>query len=292
MAVAAVLVACLAASSGAGAGLRTTATIPPIDGEVAAHVRQIAAAGAAEGRRADVFAKVGDSITVSDSFLKGLACDEPAWGRWTGLAATREYFGLHTFPDRYASVPCDRANSFSRDSVAAKEGWSAVDALVPIGGHAPPGCEDLNAVACEYRLINPSVALIMFGTNDVESAYPPAFKANLAMIVADSIETGVVPVLSTIPPRPGPRRRGHRVARFNRLIVDVAGDAQIPLWNYWRALQGPRLAHHGIGPDGIHPNAYVGGAFDFTRVGLRYGYNQRNLGALRVLERVRAAIGS
>ena len=165
----------LAAPAAADAGLRTAPVIPPVQGAVAEHAREIATAGAALGNRVDVFAKVGDSITQSDSFLSELACSEPAWGRWTSLAATREHYGLRTFPSSYTAIWCDRANSFSR----------------------------------------------------------------------------------------------------------------------------ARMVHSGIGPDGIHPNLYGGcapplgcRAYDFTRRGLRYGYNQRNLGALRLLERVRAALGA
>jgi hypothetical protein len=288
--------ACLLASAGSAvaAGLRTTPTIPPIAGGVAEHVREIAATGEALGNRPDVFAKVGDSITESSSFLADLACEEPAWGRWGALAATREYFGFHAFPASYGSVWCDRANSFSRASVTAVEGWDAADALAPLGRHAPPDCADLSALACEYRLIHPSIALVMYGTNDVESFSPAAYEANLEAIVEGSAEAGVIPVLSTVPPRLDSRARNRRVLRFNRRVVFVADEESVPLWNYWRALGGPRMVHRGVGPDGIHPNLYGGcaaplgcRAFDFTREGLRYGYNQRNLGALRVLERLR-----
>ena len=296
-ALAALASACLLAGPGsAAAGLRTTPTIPPVDGTVAEHVRDIAAAGAALGNHDDVFAKVGDSITESGSFLSDLACEEPAWGRWTRLAAVRVHFGFRTFPAGYTSVWCGRANSFSRASVTAVQGWDAADALAPLH-HPPADCAGLSALDCEYRLLDPSIALVMYGTNDVESFSPPAYRANLAAIVERSIEAGVIPVLSTIPPRLDSRERERRVERFNRRVIAVAAEANVPLWNYWRALEGERMVHHGVGPDGIHPNLYGGcapalgcRAYDFTRAGLRYGYNQRNLGALRVLERIRVAL--
>ena len=279
----------LIAAPAAEAGLRTEPVIPPVDGAVAEHVRAIADTGAALGNSRDVFAKVGDSISESGSFLTDLACEEPAWGRWSGLAATREYFGLHTFPKRYASVWCGRADSFSRASVTAVTGWDAADALAPMR-HPPAGCERLSPLACEYRLIHPAVALVMYGTNDVESFTPSAYRANLGAIVESSEAAGVIPVLSTFPPRLDKRGRNARVVAFNRRVVALAAEREVPLWNYWRALQDPRMVHHGIGPDGIHPNLFAAGATDFTQAGLRYGYNQRNLGALRVLERIRAVV--
>lgn len=288
----------LLAPPGASArGLRTTPVIPPLTGEVAAQVEEIVASGTALGNQPDVFAKIGDSITESGSFLADLACAEPTWGRWTALATTREHFGLRTFPPGYTSVWCERADSFSRDSVSAVSGWDAADALAPLD-RPPAGCAERSALECEYRTIRPSVALIMYGTNDVESFDPETYRANLSAIVERSLAAGVVPVLSTIPPRRDRRRRERRVEAFNRRVISVARQYSVPLWNYWRSLEGPRMVHTGIADDGIHPNLYGGcepplgcRAYDFSRRGLRYGYNQRNLGALRVLERLRPVLG-
>jgi hypothetical protein len=287
----------LAAPAGAAAGVRTEPVIPPLTDEVGEHVSEIADAGAALGNRANVFAKVGDSITSSDFFLYGLACGEPAWGRWTSLAATREYFSGQTFPAAYTNVRCERSNSFSRESATAVSGWDAADALARLAD-PPQACRRLSALACEYRLLRPAVALIMYGTNDVESFTPPAYRANLADLVEQTIEAGVIPVLSTIPPRLDKRRKNALVKAFNRRVFLIAREYEVPLWNYWRSLQGERMVHSGISTDGIHPNLYgacessIGCAYDFTAKGLRYGYNQRNLGALRVLERVRSALAS
>jgi hypothetical protein len=280
------------------AGLRTTPVIPPLAGDTGENVRTIFAAGLAVGNEPDVFAKVGDSITESGSFLQGLACEEPAWGRWAALDDTRGFFGLHTFPSRYTSVWCGRANSFSRASATAVSGWDAADALAVPMRDPPAGCAGLSPLACEYRLLRPSVALVMYGTNDLESFSADAYELNLTAIVERSLEGGVVPVLSTIPPRTDGKHRNRRVIRFNRRVLAVAKAYRVPLWNYWRSLQDPRAVNHGISDDGVHPNLYGGceaplgcRPLDFTRRGLRYGYNRRNLGALRVLDRLRAVLG-
>lgn len=290
------LLGLLAGGPAANAGLRTAPVIPSLEGPTGEHVREIAASGAALGNSPDVFAKVGDSITESGSFLQDLACEEPAWGRWGALAATRDYYGADVFPRRYTSVYCGLANSFSRASAAAVSGWSAANALLPLD-HPPAGCAAISALSCEYRLLHPSVALVMYGTNDVESYSPEAYRANLEAIVERSLSAGVIPVLSTIPPRLDHKRRNALVRRFNRIVAAVASEAQVPLWNYWRSLQSPRLVHSGISADGVHPSIYGGcepplgcRSIDFTPHGLRYGYNQRNLGALRVLDRIRAAL--
>jgi hypothetical protein len=107
----------------------------------------------------------------------------------------------------------------------------------------------------------------------------------------------VIPVLSTIPPRLDSERYGRRVGVFNRRIAAVAREGRVPLWNYWRSLHGSTMVNHGISDDGIHPNIYgdcrppLGcRSVDFTAAGLRFGYDQRNLGALRVLDRLRQRI--
>ena len=297
-AVFAAVVAVVVPASAHADGLRATPVVPPLAGNTGENARAIFAAGQTLGNHADVFAKVGDSITESGSFLQDLACEEPAWGRWAALGETRAFYGAHTFPRGYTSVWCGRANSFSRASTTAVTAWDAADALAAPMDDPPAGCRGLSPLACEYRLLHPSVALVMYGTNDVESFSVDAFRANLAAIVERSVEAGVIPVLSTIPPRADRKHRNGRVVSFNRRVLAVAHDYRVPLWNYWRSLQGPRMVNHGIGDDGVHPNLYGGcepplgcRPTDFTRRGLRYGYNQRNLGALRVLDRLHAVLG-
>jgi hypothetical protein len=78
---------------------------------------------------------------------------------------------------------------------------------------------------------------------------------------------------------------------FNAIIIEVAKQYRIPLWNYWLALQSPRMIHFGISNDNIHPNVYRGTqSADFSSEGLRYGYNQRNLQALQILDSIRRII--
>lgn len=262
--------------------------IPSVRGPVGEHVREIAAAGATLGNFPDVFAKVGDSITESGSFLQDVACADPAWGRWSSLAPTVTYYRAHVFPRRYTSVYCGIADSFSRASATAVAGWSAASALAPLDD-PPAGCAGISALSCEYRLMQPSVALVMYGTNDIESYTPRAYAENLHAIVDRSITVGVIPVLSTIPPRLDGKHRNGLAQRFNRIVVTIAASERIPVWNYWRSLQAPGVVHSGISGDGVHPNI-AGESLDFTRRGLRYGYNRRNLGALRVLDRIRSTL--
>jgi hypothetical protein len=297
IALAAVIAAALLAGTARAAGVGERPVIPDLQGAVGDHAREIAGRGAELGNRRDVFAKVGDSITESGSFLSDLACDEPAWGDWRDLRPTLRFFGRRTFPGGWTDVWCGNANSFSRASLTAVTGWDASNALGTLDD-PPAACDGALAhpLDCEYHLLRPSVALIMYGTNDLERFGVSTFRANLAEIVRRSVHAGVIPVLSTIPPRLDSGELNSRVDEFNRRSAGVAASHDVPLWNYWRSLEGPDMVHHGISDDGVHPNLYGGcteplgcRAFDFTGEALRYGYNQRNLGALRVLRRVRRA---
>lgn len=262
--------------------------VPTLTPSLTSHLERIASRGERLGNRPGAVAKVGDSITASPSFLQALACRRPRLGEWSELRATLEFFGKTPVPRGSEEVQCPVSNSYSRLGVAAVGGWRAADALLP--RESFPECEGLPAVSCELRLLRPSIALIMFGTNDLEDFTTAQFRLDLARVARLVSSAGVIPVVSTIPPRARwPFSR--RVERFNAEIARLAENRVLPLWNYWRQMAGPGAPLGGLSPDGVHPSAVCPPctAIDFRPVGLRQGYARRNLGALRVLDRLRAA---
>jgi hypothetical protein len=276
----------------ASASVRDAPIVPRIEGKLRAHLVLVNRAGRARGNRAAVFAKVGDSITESGSFLQDVGCGGATLGSHRGLAATIRYFGSVTFPAGYSGAYCGIANSFTRASLTAVTGWSAVQALERMD-NPPAACPPPldRPLRCELHLLRPSVALIMYGTNDLERAGTGAFRNRLRRIVSETLAAGVIPVLSTIPPRRDGASLAARVGRFNDTIAGLARSEQVPLWNYWRALTGPAMVDQGVSGDGIHPSVYrEDSGADFTASGLRYGYNQRNLTALQVLAAIRRAV--
>jgi hypothetical protein len=71
-------------------------------------------------------------------------------------------FGTETIRE----VDGNPLDSFSNISIAAGSGCTSAGALDPTWAN-PAWCEQSESpLACEYRITNPSVALIMFGTND------------------------------------------------------------------------------------------------------------------------------
>jgi hypothetical protein len=274
----------------------TTPTVPPpaptpippgpplsrFDTVTKARLRVIWQAGQAQGRRPNVLAKVGDSITASGSFLSDVGDGRAVLGDHRELASIIAY---------YRAARVDRSggrahNSLNRRSLAAKAGWMGSDIL---GIHPGRPVVKPSPLQQEYAAINPSVALIMFGTNDIDQTGVDFFSSNLAAIVHTSIDAGIIPVLSTIPDRMDYPQAAYRTAPFNDAIRDLAAQEHLPLIEYWAAMQ--QLPNNGLGADMVHPSIYPGhGSVTFTAKGLRYGWNLRNFMTLQMLARLKAVV--
>jgi uncharacterized protein YraI len=259
-----------------------TPTLPPPTGGyvdstyltgLSAHARDIYLRGLSLGNRANVFSKVGDSITVSPHFLVPFG---------NGQFNLRDYAWLADVISFYAGGWARNGNSFANTSLAAKGGWSSFSVLSPPAADTSMCRANESPLACEYRLVRPAVALIMLGTNDVFDTSADGYRANLRRVVADSLQMGVIPVLSTIPPF---LRSGYeaRPDEFNAIVAEVAHEYDVPVWHYWAALQN--LPNLGLSSDGVHPSTAPNPA-DFTPDNLQYGMTVRNLTALQVLDTI------
>jgi hypothetical protein len=266
--------------------------VPKIDKAMRAQLKSIYKSGINQGNRPNVFAKAGDSITRNTNFLKDIGCGIEVLAGNQRLAPTIQHFRGFGFPDSFTTAWCGNANSFSRDSLTSQNGWTVDEPLRRFANPAsecPPPYD--NPLRCELHLIQPSIALVMFGTNDLESNDQVNYQKKLIRILQEIIVNGVVPVLSTIPPRLDDPAMGARVGPYNNIIQNVAEMLQIPLWNYWLALQDPSMINQGMDGGGIHPNALNDiEAAVFTSDGLRYGFNQRNFTAVEVLEKLRRVV--
>ena len=146
-----------------------------------------------------------------------------------------------------------------------------------------PECQGLPAVSCELQLIRPSVALVMFGTNDLEDFTATQFRLDLARVARLVSSAGTIPVISTIPPR-ARQPFSQRVARFN---AEIAALAEEPGAAALELLAADGCA--GSSPRGSESTMASTRAFSvhpaprltFGPLGLRQGYALRNLGALR-----------
>lgn len=239
---------------------------------VVARVREVVAR--VPRRRADVFAKIGDSATVSRVFMQCFADDDEL------DLSGREELRPHIEAIRRARI--GGRSSFSRESQAARVGWSVHHMLR--GSPSP--------VVRELRAMSPRFALVMFGGNDIEIGRLDLYGTRMTRLVDALLERGTIPILSTIPPRDDDGAADAEVPRYNALIHAIAAARRVPMIDLHAAMEV--LPRHGLTRDGVHPNAPIvdgrARGCDFSESGLRHGMNVRNLMSVRMLAHLRSLI--
>jgi hypothetical protein len=249
----------------------------PVIPEVTAHARALYMEGLEQGNNSQVFAKVGDCMTAAWEFLT--TCD--------GEMDFGNYDDLETVYAQFASVPTRggaqdwQLDSFTAPSLASASGFNTTSALDALWAD-PAWCETGETpLACEFRVSQPSFAIIMFGTNDVYVLEADAFDYYLRLVVLEVIDLNVVPVLSTFPGRP---EFPEKSVLFNQIIAKIAADYDLPLVNLWLALED--LPDRGVNTEEtIHLTAPEDGrTCDFTEENLTTGYTMRNLVTLQALD--------
>ncbi len=131
-------------------------------------------------------------------------------------------------------------------------------------------------LACEFRLHNPSFALIRLGTND--AGHPESLHSSLTTIVQACYERGVIPVLGTKADRAeGPEDIN------NRIIRQVAAQNNIPVWDWDRVAR--TIPDTVLGSDHIHLTVFY--PLDYRQAeAYQRGHSLDNLAALMVLDKL------
>lgn len=246
-------------------------THSPVTPGVVENLRRIAAR---EAHDDDALMKVGDSITVSSSHL---TCFSGANVDLDGRTA------LQPVLDAINATRIAGTSPFARVSLAATIGWSAQSA---INGNPAPLEQELAATNARF-------ATVMFGTNDIGFMNLDAYGKNLFTLVDRLVARGVVPIVSSIPPRDDSTTADAQVPWYNGVTRALAQSRQIPYIDLNRELLP--LPNHGITTvDGVHLNTYVVSGSSrgclLTAAGLRYGHNVRNLLTLEALSRSWGAV--
>lgn len=175
--------------------------------------------------------------------------------------------------------------SFSRPRVAASRGMNAASVLLPGWWTDPVLCDARESpLACEFRRSNPTIVMISMETWFYDRPIT-TYETYMRQIVEYSIEQGVVPVLVTA-------ADNHEHSRdLNAVLAALAREYDIPLWNFWRAVQD--LPGGGVDPqpdeNGFRHLTYAPNHFDEP---LTAAWPVRNLTGLQVLDAVwRAGMG-
>ncbi len=258
--------------------LRSTPVLYNMDTQ---QVQAIFERGQQLGNRADVFTYIGDSNSTGGDFLYPMGFGDRycQLGRYTDLRQTLDYFSAD-------SPRVGQRNSFTNHSLAADNGLSSAGALDPFWATEPCASNE-SPVMCEYRIVKPSVAIILLGLMDVRySTSPEFYHDNMEQIVQLSIEQGVIPVLNTNVVLPDQQTLSFDLSiRQNNALLDIVNEYQTPLINLWAAAE--TLPDFGIGPDRTHLKAEVGAYCSFDGPEQQVGGTLRNLLTLEALDELR-----
>jgi hypothetical protein len=235
----------------------------PVIPEVSDTARRIYQYGLTLGNDPQAFSKIGDCQNVPSMFLS--VFDDPRryrLGPFEDLQETIDYF----------------AGSFSRESQAVRGGFNAASILSPFWAD-PEHCESGESpMACEIRLHRPSFAIISLET--WWDGQPEAYERYFRDVVEYAISQGVVPILAT----KADNLEGDW--GINAAIARAAYDYDVPLWNFWRAVQP--LPAHGLRPDGFHLTFDLNYFDESQRMEAAWPW--RNLSALQALDAVRRGV--
>ena len=240
----------------------------PIIPTVSDTMKEVYKRGLEMGNDPNAFSKVGDCQTNTGFYLVDFDHDD-----WYNLG--EEYAYLQGTIDHYEG-------SFSRTSLAMRDGYNVAAILTALRAD-PKQCEKgENPIQCEFRLHNPSIAIISLETNFNDR---PAddYGKYMRQIIEYSLEQGVVPILAT----KGDNLEGDD--SINAEIANIAVEYDIPLWNLWAALQPlPNQGHDTDLNDGFHLS-FSRNFFDQPK-NMLSGWPWRNLTALQALDAVRRGL--
>ncbi len=232
--------------------------------EFSEHAKAILRAGIEAGNDPHAFSKVGDCDTSTSWYLQDYDREQVYYdlGQFEYLRPVLEFY----------------RGSFGRLSLTAKPGFSAASVLSTFWLDYNICQYDELPLTCEYRIHNPLTVLISLGTNDGYN--PPVFKDNLRQIIVMTLAQNRLPILML---------KADNVEKnysINQDIADLAAEYDIPIWNFWAAIQ--HLENGGLQEDGIHLTFYSNYFSDPHCWQTAWAY--RNLTALQVLEKLQIEI--
>ena len=211
------------------------------------------------------FSVIGDCQNVSSYFMSAFdtAGDYSLGAEYAHLQSTIDHF----------------QGSFSRKSLAVKGGFNAAAVISPLRSD-PKSCNpNESPLDCELRTWNPSIVIVSMETwwsDKPAEEYDKYMRRVLDRI----IETGALPIIAT---KADNLEGDHAI---NATIAQIAYEYEIPLWNFWAAVQP--LPNHGLSPDNFHLT-FARNFFDDPQR-MKSAWPWRNLTALQTLDAVQNAL--
>jgi hypothetical protein len=239
--------------------------MPVVPAGVSDRARAIYEYGLSLGNDPTRFSIIGDCQNVSSYFLSTF--DKPG-----DYSLGEEYAYLQPTIEYYQG-------SFSRVSLAVKGGFNAAAVISPLRAD-PKSCKSGESpLDCELRAWRPSIVIVSMETWWSEK---PAeeYDKYMRRVLDRIIETGALPIIAT---KADNLEGDHAI---NATIAQIAYEYEIPLWNFWAAVQP--LPSHGLSGDGFHLT-FARNFFD-DRVRMKSAWPWRNLTALQTLDAVHNAL--
>ena len=280
---------------------RFRASVPAFDDATTDRIVRVATLGKQRGLNPHAFGLVGDSITISGSFLYAFGSHEPGdisvdpvvaplLARSDGTSII-DYYRAHEV-ERFAGKPLD---SFDAER-AAKVGARA--SFPTIGGDASP----LDSLVTHVK---PAIAVVTFGANDATYRTAPPdeladeFEKNLLELISRLEARGVVVVLENemrhgdqpgvkACPSDDERANDWRTAITTNAIIrrtdEIACREHLPFVDLRYALDGATA--YGLGPDAVHLSTKKRSPAHLDAKALDCGYSIRGLVTLMALRDV------
>ena len=239
--------------------------MPVVPSGVSDRARAIYEYGLAHGTDPTHFSIIGDCQNVSSYFMS--IYDQPGeyslGDKYSYLQPTIDYY----------------KGSFSRKSLAVKGGFNAAAVISPLRAD-PKSCKSGESpLDCELRTWRPSIVIVSMETwwsEKPAEEYDKYMRRVLDRIIA----TGALPIIAT----KADNLEGNNA--INATIAQIAYVYDIPLWNFWAAVQP--LPHHGLSGDGFHLTFSRNFFDDSFR--MKSAWPWRNLTALQTLDAVHKAL--
>lgn len=235
-------------------------TLPVVPTGVSAAMQEVYQRGLEMGNDPTHFSVIGDCQNVSSLFLSVYEKPEEfsLGDQYAYLQPTIEYY----------------RGSYSRKSLAVKGGFNAAAVQSPLRSD-PKSCNKNELpLDCELRTWKPSVVFVSMET--WWEGKPEAYDTYMRRVIERILETGAVPIIAT---KADNVEGDHSI---NATIAQIAYDYDIPLWNFWAAVQP--LPNHGLSSDNFHLT-FARNFFDDPQR-MKNAWPWRNLTALQVLDAV------
>ncbi|MCB9437887.1 MAG: hypothetical protein H6673_13000 [Anaerolineales bacterium] len=206
------------------------------------------------GRNPNAFSFAGDDSLTREAFLDPIVLGQ---------------YNLGSYPNLQNAI---NVFTFDFQSVAYGQDWT-IESLLN-SQYADPGlCQPgVAPLQCELDRTAPVLLFINFTPTNTTSVGLDVYKASLNEVLDIIVKTGTIPVLVTLPD--DGTVGFDTLNQYNELIVSIAEERELPLWNLALTLQPASAGVYAPSP---------AGTVDFSDASLTYGVNRRTWGALTVL---------